>query len=266
RYYYEQYDTNFISAMPTNLYGPGDNFNLETSHVLPALIRKFHLAKLLEEGDIGGVKKDVQKTPIGFGLDKKIDYNKEDTILRVLKSIGITKDYVMVEVAVGRWISFLGSGDMYLENAIFDYIHEIKGDYHLDFISSKIILTKNNLILRYIGEGWILSKFRKYMNNAHVGSLHNLKLFKEIGLFDTEFKIAGDYEFLLRKKDRLNAAFVNKVTAIMKVDGVSNKKLDVFVETFYAKFRHTDRNRFILIYETVLGVIKWYLRKLIFRY
>lgn len=46
RYYNEQYGTNFISAMPTNLYGPGDSFNLETSHVIPALIKKFHLAKL----------------------------------------------------------------------------------------------------------------------------------------------------------------------------------------------------------------------------
>lgn len=45
RYYNEQYGTNYISAMPTNLYGPGDNFNLRNSHVLPALIRKFHEAK-----------------------------------------------------------------------------------------------------------------------------------------------------------------------------------------------------------------------------
>jgi GDP-L-fucose synthase len=44
--YYRQYGCNFISAMPTNLYGPNDNFNLETSHVLPALIRKFHEAKV----------------------------------------------------------------------------------------------------------------------------------------------------------------------------------------------------------------------------
>jgi len=46
RYYNEQYGTNFISVMPTNLYGPNDNYNLETSHVLPALIRKFHEAKI----------------------------------------------------------------------------------------------------------------------------------------------------------------------------------------------------------------------------
>ena len=45
--YYRQYGCNYISAMPTNLYGPNDNFNLETSHVLPALMRKFHEAKIL---------------------------------------------------------------------------------------------------------------------------------------------------------------------------------------------------------------------------
>ncbi|MEE8441845.1 MAG: NAD-dependent epimerase/dehydratase family protein, partial [Spirochaetia bacterium] len=45
RYYHEQYGCNFISAMPTNLYGPGDNFDLETSHVLAALMRKIDDAK-----------------------------------------------------------------------------------------------------------------------------------------------------------------------------------------------------------------------------
>jgi len=51
-HYNKQYDTNFISAMPTNLYGPNDNFDLETSHVLPALIRKFHEAKLNGEDEV----------------------------------------------------------------------------------------------------------------------------------------------------------------------------------------------------------------------
>ncbi len=52
RYYNEQYGTNFISVMPTNLFGPNDNFDLETSHVLPALIRKFHDAKVEEKGQV----------------------------------------------------------------------------------------------------------------------------------------------------------------------------------------------------------------------
>jgi GDP-L-fucose synthase len=55
-----QYSTNFISVMPTNLYGPNDNFDLETSHVLPALIRKMHLAKLLSENKFDAIVKDLQ--------------------------------------------------------------------------------------------------------------------------------------------------------------------------------------------------------------
>ncbi len=52
RYYNEQYGTNFLSVMPTNLYGPNDNFDLETSHVLPALMRKFHEAKLANQPSV----------------------------------------------------------------------------------------------------------------------------------------------------------------------------------------------------------------------
>jgi GDP-L-fucose synthase len=59
--YNRQYGTQYLCVMPTNLYGPNDNFDLETSHVLPALIRKFHLAKLAEQGDWEGIKKDEQK-------------------------------------------------------------------------------------------------------------------------------------------------------------------------------------------------------------
>ncbi len=55
-----QYGTNFISVMPTNLYGPNDNFDLEKSHVLPALIRKIHLAKLLNESKYDEVLNDTK--------------------------------------------------------------------------------------------------------------------------------------------------------------------------------------------------------------
>ena len=56
--YRSQYGCNFISAMPTNLYGPNDNFDLISSHVLPALIRKFHLAKLAAQGDWEALQRD----------------------------------------------------------------------------------------------------------------------------------------------------------------------------------------------------------------
>ena len=56
--YNRQHGTRYLAAMPTNLYGPGDNYDLQNSHVLPAMIRKFHLAKLAQVGDIGGINRD----------------------------------------------------------------------------------------------------------------------------------------------------------------------------------------------------------------
>lgn len=60
-----QYGTNYIAVMPTNLYGPNDNFDLERSHVLPAMIRKLHLAKLRMEGDMEGIRRDLCRRPVG---------------------------------------------------------------------------------------------------------------------------------------------------------------------------------------------------------
>jgi len=85
-----QYGTNFISVMPTNLYGPNDNFNLETSHVLPALIRKIHLGKCLEEGNWEAIYKDLKKRPIEE-LSGEVENRRigEEKILELLVKYGI---------------------------------------------------------------------------------------------------------------------------------------------------------------------------------
>jgi GDP-L-fucose synthase len=83
--YYRQYGCNFISVMPTNLYGPNDNYNLETSHVLPAIIRKTHLAHCLETSDWEGIRKDLYKRPI----EGIAGTSPEEDILNILKKYGI---------------------------------------------------------------------------------------------------------------------------------------------------------------------------------
>ncbi|GET33953.1 GDP-L-fucose synthase [Prolixibacter bellariivorans] len=80
-----QYGTNYISVMPTNLYGPNDNFDLEKSHVLPALIRKANLGKCLEEGNWDALRADLNKNPID-GIDGEA---KEELILEKLEKYGI---------------------------------------------------------------------------------------------------------------------------------------------------------------------------------
>ncbi len=89
RYHNEQYGTNFLSVMPNNMYGPGDNFNLETGHAMGMLIRKFHLAKLLKEKDVEGIKADISCYPLGFGLDEKIDFSNEQSMVSALAELGI---------------------------------------------------------------------------------------------------------------------------------------------------------------------------------
>jgi len=96
RYFNERYGTNFMSVMPTNLYGPNDNFNLETAHVLPALIRKFHLAKLLRAGEHEKVAADIGARPLGFGLDGHIDLNDRASTTRALEKLGVTGETVML--------------------------------------------------------------------------------------------------------------------------------------------------------------------------
>ncbi|MBE0654062.1 MAG: NAD-dependent epimerase/dehydratase family protein, partial [Bacteroidales bacterium] len=80
-----QYGTNFIPVMPTNMYGPNDNYNLETSHVLPALIRKMHLGKCLENNDWPALRSDLKKRPIE-GVNEN---SSEEDILKILTKYGI---------------------------------------------------------------------------------------------------------------------------------------------------------------------------------
>lgn len=89
RYYNEQYGTNFISAMPANLYGPNDNFDLETSHVLPALMRKMHLGKCLQNKDFKAMRKDMQKYPIRNHDVTQLD---DEEIVDILSIFGIKRN------------------------------------------------------------------------------------------------------------------------------------------------------------------------------
>lgn len=130
-----QYGTNYIAVMPTNLYGPNDNFNLETSHVLPALIRKIHLAKALYESNWHEICRDLNRYPI-----ESVDGSADKTcILEKLNKYGIGYDSdgcVRVEIwGTGKPMrEFLWSEDMaaacvyLLENKDFNDIRELSVD------------------------------------------------------------------------------------------------------------------------------------------
>ena len=158
-----QYDTNFLSVMPTNLYGPNDNFNLETSHVLPALIRKIYLGKCLENNDWVAIQNDISKRPI-----EEIDGNSEEhDILLVLSKYGISaieNGHISVEIwgSGAPMREFLWSEEMadacvfVMENVDFKDVapktHEIRNT-HINIGTGKEISIKNlaELIKEKIG-------------------------------------------------------------------------------------------------------------------
>lgn len=103
-----QYGTNYIAVMPTNLYGPNDNFDLVSSHVLPAMIRKMHLARLLNEGDWDGLRRDLDRRPVG-NVDGSAT---EQVIIDTLAGYGISPNALSLWGS-GRPIrEFLWSEDM----------------------------------------------------------------------------------------------------------------------------------------------------------
>lgn len=143
-----QYGTNYIAVMPTNLYGPNDNFDLERSHVLPAMIRKIHLGKYLFNNDLEAVREDLNKRPVE-GINGN---STNDEILQVLEKYGITGQQVTLWGTGSPMREFLWSEEMadacifIMENVNFN---DLKGETkeirncHINIGTGKDISIKN---------------------------------------------------------------------------------------------------------------------------
>lgn len=160
-----QYGTNYIAVMPTNLYGPNDNFHLENSHVLPAMIRKIHLAKCLNENQWDAVRKDLNLRPVE-GVDGKAD---EQIILNVLAKYGITPSEVKLWGTGTPLREFLWSEEM-ADASVYVLLNiDFKDTYnsedreirncHINVGTGKEISIRNvaELIVRTVGFKGILS-------------------------------------------------------------------------------------------------------------
>ncbi len=115
-----QYGTNYIAVMPTNLYGPNDNFHLENSHVMPAMMRKIYLAKLLHEGDWQKIRRDLTIRPVGANIKENgeqvryvVDGNSDEALIRkILAWYGIEDNKVTLWGTGTPLREFLWSEDM----------------------------------------------------------------------------------------------------------------------------------------------------------
>ena len=115
-----QYGTNYIAVMPTNLYGPNDNFHLENSHVMPAMMRKVYLAKLIHENNWAAIKVDMNKRPINpvsklakqIGKENVDGNSSKERILQALAFYGIENNKVTLWGTGSPLREFLWSEDM----------------------------------------------------------------------------------------------------------------------------------------------------------
>lgn len=115
-----QYGTNYISVMPTNLYGPNDNFHLENSHVMPAIMRKVYLAKLLHDNNWNAIRVDMKKRPINpiaklqsiIGEGNVDENNSQERIEKALAFYGIENNKVTLWGDGSPLREFLWSEDM----------------------------------------------------------------------------------------------------------------------------------------------------------
>ena len=104
-YYNTQYGTDFITVMPPNQYGTGDNFSMQTAHFLPMILRRFHLATLLQNDDFDAIRENLKKDSLGWGIDEKTDFSDNRSLEAACNAVGAYRDKVTA------W----GDGEVYRE-------------------------------------------------------------------------------------------------------------------------------------------------------
>lgn len=213
-----------------------------------------------------------------------IDGNSDDRTVEIIKEYcpkfkekGIKFNYISepdkgiydafnkgIELSCGKWITYLGSDDYYNnDNVIGFFSTKLKENYESDWVYSKIrLINKKGKELRVFNERWKWNKFKKHMYVPHAGSFHNRNYFLEYGFFDINFKVAGDYEVLLRKKKDLKTHFVDFIAVNMINSGISNNNLMmVLSEEAQAKLKHEVQSKHLIYIDKMIAYIKGFLRK-----
>lgn len=167
-----------------------------------------------------------------------------------------------LKLFTGDWISFVGSDDILLDNAISDYVSAMNTDSQLNFISSNVLLVKQNLEpIRLIGKPWS-KKIRSYNCIAHVGCQHHKSLFAHTGTFNSDYRIVGDYDFLLRCEDIIRPHYMSITTAKVREAGISGRNiLRVAKEVLKTKITNKSQPTFICYIRYMIMLLKYFIRK-----
>lgn len=163
--------------------------------------------------------------------------------------------------AHGEWICFLGADDEFLPGAVSAYMELAGKNPHAQYLSSKIRVVHSTGYTKTAGTPWTWKQFSKFMCTVHPGSMHRRSLFQQLGNYDTSYRIVGDYELLLRARERLRAAFMPNITVIMRAEGMSGTR-EALREKALAKVATGGRSKWLSSLELKVDNAKYLLRPL----
>lgn len=170
---------------------------------------------------------------------------------------------IALEKTSGDYIMFLGSDDFLKKDSLSYYYNYIIHNDSPSYVYCKADkINSNNLKIKTIGEQFYDYKFKKHMSVVHTGSLHKKKLFDKYGKFDLSFKIAGDYEFLLRfyKKEKFH--FIDKILLNSLIGGLSEYSFTTQIEGFKAKHKHYTDPLILIYIDTIIIIFKVLIKKI----
>lgn len=168
-----------------------------------------------------------------------------------------------VKMARAPWVAFLGAGDTYLPGALSTFAAAAQSNPTAHYIHAKLWqVHEDGRRMREQGKKWHWPEFKHRMTTTHVGNWHAKIAFEKYGLFNPEYKIVGDYEWLLRIGSKLRTFFIDKHLVEMLVGGNSDRNWGVLTETAKAK-RRTANQSIIVI---VIDLFEATLRKIVGRW
>lgn len=245
-----QYGTNYIAVMPTNLYGPNDNFHLENSHVMPAMMRKVYLAKLISDGNWDMIRNDLRIRPVGANIKENgvvtrhviNEASPDDEILKVLAFYGIQNNRVSLWGTGKPLREFLWSEDMadasvhILLNVDFSDIIGIEKYSSVQYGNKADGIVDRN---HSTGRGGAIPSLGEIRNcHINVGTGKELTIRELSSLVAKVVRFTGTIEFDSTKPD----GTMRKLTDVSKLHRLGwTHKIDIAegVQKLFDWYRHT---------------------------
>lgn len=169
-----------------------------------------------------------------------------------------------IQQASGEWIMFLGGDDILVSCVIEKYsniFHRV--DDSVDYISGRcLLMTEDMKPIKEYGEPYDWNIFRHYMNVVHPGSLHRRRLFLEVGIFDIQYKSSGDYELLLRKRNKLKTSYICELVVFMRIGGTSFS-IQGHIESYRIKRKYKTETLPLSLFHLIKGIFGLYVKKIL---